>query len=289
MTFALPGTFLLACAALTFLTGYQSVKKAGWAGRGIHPVLPWGVVISTQVVAALAVVPYFYGTWGSGPAIAGSAFVWLGVLAVATDLKTRKVPYDIAHPVALLGLALFATDYTIEGALSLGAAIIGLVGVPFVARAITNKGLGMSDIRLLWAATAACSWWIGQNWLLYAVIVACLIQIPIKALCHLMDWGPMVPAHDPPDTQVSGSILNAPTRIPSTPSTPDTQATSDASVDIKSHPPEDSAPEVRMRRELPFAPALIAALVAALIYGTSQAYGACLMWNVLGTCTVTIP
>lgn len=228
------------------LTLYAATHATGWAERGITARISWATLFVAQAGLALTVVPYLHSVWGTGAAVAGSAFVWLGVLAVATDLHTRKVPWDISHPVAAVGLGAFALNYTLEGALALGTGIVGAVGVPLIARAITAKGLGMSDIRLLWAAVATCSWWVGQTWLLYALIAACLLQMPVKGLCHLFNWGPMVPKY------------------------PDRPA------------PEDGV--AAMRRELPFAPALVASIIAFVGYGTFTAYGACWMWNVTGVC-----
>jgi hypothetical protein len=237
---------LLCMVVVAALILYADIHAPAWTERGITARVGWPTLFSSQAALAFAVVPFLYSVWGTGPAVAGAAFVWLGTLAVATDLHTRKVPWDISHPVAAVGLVTFAFNYTLEGALALGTGIVGAVGVPLLARALTNKGLGMSDIRLLWAATATCSWWAGQTWLLYALIAACLLQMPVKLVCHLFNWGPMVPVH--PDQPV----------------------------------PDDG--EVAMRRELPFAPALVAAITIFVGYATYTAYGACLMWNVTGYC-----
>lgn len=240
-------TLLASAGVLAALTGYALAHRTRWAGRGIVPAGGWPPTITAQTVAALAAVPYVETTWGSGPALAAAAFVWLGVLAILTDIATRKVPWDVSHPVALVGVAAFALNYTPEAALAFGTALVGVVGIPLAVRALTRKGLGMSDVRVLWAATATMSWWVGQTWLLYALIVACLIQLLVRMAAGPLNWGDMVPT------------------------CPDRPA------------PADGGP-VAMRRELPFAPALVVGLLACTAWGTHLGYGACQMWNVLGAC-----
>lgn len=238
---------LLAALAFSFLTVYVILRQGPWAARGIVPIVGWPWTLAAQASLGLATVPYVNHVWGNGPAIAAAAFVWLGVLAIATDIATRKVPWDISHPVAFVGIAAFIPNYTTEGALAFGTALLGLVGLPLVVRALTRKGLGMSDIRLLWAATATMSWWVGQTWLLYALIVACLIQLVVRFVARSLNWGELVPVY------------------------PDRPAPTDGGA-------------VAMRRELPFAPALVVGLVGCAAWGTYTGYGACLMWNVVGAC-----
>lgn len=240
-------TLLLTLGAGTALalSLYVARQREGWAARGITPLGGWRPVSLLQVAVAVTAAAWFGQQWGSGAAISAAAFGWLGVLAVATDLKTRKIPWDVSHPVAAAGLACFAFNYTTEGLLALLMALAGLVGIPLAARALTNKGLGMSDVRLLWAATATTSWWAGQTWLLYGLILAALIQILVRVAARPCGWGRMVPA--------SGHAT-----------------------------PGD--PTGRLRLELPFAPALVLALATCLSYGTATGLGACAMWNVTGAC-----
>lgn len=244
MTTTLLGSLIL----VTAYTAYAVRQRNTWSEtRDIRVSVPWPVVFATQAAGVLIAAPYTHHVWGTGPAIAMGAFVWLAVLAVFTDLGSRKIPYEVPlYLIAPVGVVAFALNYTIEGLLAFGAATVGLVGVPLVARALTNKGLGASDVRFLWAATATCSWWVGQTWLLYALIGACLIQMLVRLVAAPLNLGSMVPTH--PERPV----------------------------------PDGQAPT--MRRELPFAPALVAGFLIAITYGTYTAYGACQMWNVLGVC-----
>lgn len=224
--------------ALCLLSVYQYRQVSGWTARGIYPVLGWRIIAPAQVLAGLLAAFLLAPGWGAPAAVASAGFAWLSVLAIATDLVTHKVPWDISYPPAALGAACFAYAYTLEGALALGTAALGVVGIPFLARAGTRKGLGMSDIRLLVAATATTAWWVGQTWLLYALIAASVAQLGVRILAPRFGWG--------------------------------------AHVAI----PDDE--EGRTRLELPFAPALLLAIWAFLVYATVTGYGACQMWNPFG-------
>lgn len=256
--------------ALVFaLTLYVGTQKAAWAARGIRPTVGWFAQSQLQAVAAGVAAAYVQPAWGSGAALGAGMFAWLTVLAVSTDLATRKVPWDIFHPVAAVGLVAFLFNYTTEGALALGAALIGVVGVPHLLRALTRKGLGMSDVRYLWAASATTSWWVGQNWLLYAVIAAALLQLVVRVMAPLGGWGTRVPVP---------ARRNHPDPAPAT----TTLTVADNTVTL----PHDDGdhPTVATRLELPFAPALALGLWAAIGAATYYEYGACQMWNPFGTC-----
>lgn len=259
MTFTAVGG---AVAILVALSGYAVRQRAGWAERGILPVGGWWPVIGLQAVAGLMAALVLAPHWGTGPALAGAAFAWVSVLAVATDLRSYMVPWDVSHPVALIGLIAFAFNYTTEGALALGTGLLGAVAVPLIARWMTNQGLGMSDVRLLWAATATSAWWVGQTWLLYAILGACLIHWVLRALSPFTGWGRQV------------------ARGPVTPTTP-TDTTND---DHETSAVQTDTGPVPTRLALPFAPALIGALWCAIAYATHTQYGACQMWNILGAC-----
>lgn len=194
-----PATLAGAGLVLVVLLAYQYRQVPQWAARDIRPIVGWKIVAAGQVVAGLSATLAVTPVWGSAAGVAAAALGWLSVLAVATDLATRKVPWDASYPPLAVGLVCFAASYTFEGLLALGAALLGVVGVPFLARALTRKGLGMSDIRILAAAAATTSWWLGQTWLLYALIVACVGQLLIRfAIAPVLGWGTQVPVpgHD---------------------------------------------------------------------------------------------
>lgn len=236
-------TLLGATLTAAGFTGYTHRAHPRWAqDRGITSALPWPAVYALAAAAALAVAAWLHPGWGAGPAWTFAAFTWLAVLAVCTDLGSRKVPWEVPiWGVVPLGLLGFAVNFTSPGLLSLAAAFLGLVVLPLLARAWTRQGLGASDVRILWAAVATCSWWIGQTWLLYGLLVACLLQLAVRAVARALGWGAWVP-------------------VPGKPSTPSTGAP-------------------RLRLELPFAPALVGGLILSVLVGAHTGYGACATWS----------
>lgn len=262
--------------AIAALSLYQHRQIPAWTERAITPALGWAAIVPLQLAAAAIAAVGLAPTWGVPAAVAGAMFAWLSVLAVATDIATRKVPWDISYPPAAIGVVAFALAYNIEGALSLAAALLGVVGIPMLARTLTRKGLGMSDVRLLIAATAATSWWIGQNWLLYALIAASLLQLLIRLLAPTLGWGMQVPVpnRNPEPTE--------PTDTRGDHSGQDEEAKRAAYAGETEDGESASRGEVRTRLELPFAPALLTSVWAFIAYATITGYGACQMWNPFG-------
>lgn len=269
-------SLVLASAALLGLILFGGLRAAAWTGRGITPVGGWRAVSIAQGVAGLAAATTVRIDWtgpGRGAAvIAIAGFTWLAVLAVATDLKTRKIPWEAAHPVAALGLVCGGVEFTRQGLFAFAASFVGIVAAPWLARVLTRKGLGLSDVRLLWAATATLSWWVGQNWLLYGVVAACVLQLGVRAVAAPLGLGALVPI---PTGPVGGahrrSALDpqpAPAAAPGRRAAPG----------VLTVPAVD--PQVRYRRELPFAPALVAGLLGAVAIAMATGYGACAMWSI---------
>lgn len=238
--------------ALLGLNGYLWYHHTAWGQRGIRPLGGYTITVPAQNAAALAAFWAIATQWGTGAGVSAATFAWLATFAVATDLKTQKVPWDVFYPVMAIGAAGFTLNFTTYGALSLAAGSAVCV-VAFIARVITNSGLGMSDLRLLWAATFTTTWWAGHQWFLYALIGACLAQQVVRLVAPVLGWGTMVP-------------------IPSQ-ATPTTE-----------HGDSGTPERPRMRRELPFAPALVAAIVIATGYGTIIGYGACATWSAANAC-----
>lgn len=279
---AIAPTLLISGALLALLSRFAARHAPLWDARGIHPGTSWRRVGTLQAAAGITATLLIAPTWGAGPAVAASAFAWLAVLAVATDLATRKIPWEVSHPVAGIGITCAALSWTVEGALAFAASLLGLVALPYLARALTHNGLGLSDVRLLWAATATLSWWIGQTWLLYALLGACALQLLVRLVAPHLGWGDMTPVPGPQKHPATPAPAPRDTISASHAPRPDTRAPDTGPGERDAHAP--STEPTRLRRELPFAPALVLAITLATTYGTVTATGACTAWNITGIC-----
>lgn len=231
---------VLTCVALTALA---STQYDAWASRDITPVVRWRTLTVLQLLVGGAVGAGFHNQ-GIGVVVALTALGWLGCLSIATDLATHRVPWEPPHVIAAIGVVCFAVNWSTPGLLSLLTAALALVVIPLVARALTHNGLGLSDVRLLWAITATTAWWVGQTWLIFGLIIACLGQLVIRGLAPVFKWGKLVerrPSADP------------------------------------------EAPQ-RFRRELPFAPAIFVGVIAAVALTFTSGLTACSTWSVTNGC-----
>lgn len=175
---------LPALAGVAVLTGLAVHRRRAWAARGIRLGLPLPALAAGQALVALAAAWPVAVRFGAPAAAGAAAAAWLGVLAVASDLASRRVPREACHGAALVGLAALAVAPTAAGLLAAATATVGLVAVPWAARALTRGGLGFGDIRLLWAFSATLSWWAGQDRLLVALLTASLAQLGV----HVGAW-----------------------------------------------------------------------------------------------------
>lgn len=242
-TVAAIGVSGLAAAGLTALT---AARRHAWKDRGITTRIPYPVLWSIQAAAALTVAALVGSRIGAAQAVAAAAATWLAVLAVATDLSCQRVPREIPHPVTGIGLAAACVaNPGSYGWLSLAVGLAGVVGPTLIARAMIPRAIGFSDVRLLWAWTASLSWWVGHVPLMWALIGACLIQLPVH---------------------IAARILN--------------RATAPASHTTASR----AQPGMRPRQALPFAPALTVTFAAAAAYTTVTGVGVCHAWAPAGGC-----
>lgn len=224
-------------AALTLL----SLKhRAAWSARGITSVLRWR---DTLLLCALAAIGYgtlianAHAVAEPGIAIPAAAAAWLGTFAICTDLACQKIPREMPHYAAATGLATllyYAVNPDTSGSrgwmlFNLTATFALIVAAPWIARVATRRGLGLSDIRMMWAFTATLSWWNADGFVQmgYGLIAACLLQIP----AHL-GYAAYRRRHRLPQTH-----------LPETPS---------------------NAPDKKTRLRLPFAPALAVCILASV-------------------------
>ena len=226
---------LVTLLAVTALTAVAASRRSAWARRDITSRIPWPAVFITQGIAALTVLvladpPNADPYIPAAAAVSAAAACWLAILAVVTDLSCRMIPRDLPLPVSIIGLACAATEADQQGWLSLGVSTTALVVFPFVLRMLTRGGLGFSDIRLLWALTATLSWWAGPNTMLGGLLLACLLQLCVRTVARPLRLGMVAP-------------------VPGT--------------------GEGTGHPLRQRRELPFAPAIVAGVTAAVVYAVA--------------------
>jgi prepilin signal peptidase PulO-like enzyme (type II secretory pathway) len=237
-----PHALLALTPALAALLTTVHRQRHAWAHRDITPVRSWRATTAVAILAstlATAATATMTGPW---PAASVGAMAFLAVIAVSTDLASRKIPRDLPHVAALTALAHFALSEhrSLTALIALTVSTVGLVVLPWIARALTRNGLGFSDIRLLWAFTTALAWWTGPNILVWALIGACLTQLLAHPAAAVLGWGRTVPVPD-----------------------------------------KDGTDTGRTRTELPFAPALCAAFLAAAGYAAITGASAC---SALSTC-----
>ena len=289
--------------ALGCLHLYARARQKQWEDRAIRPAGGWSRLHLCQGVAGMVAGSIITVHWGASAGIAVAAMTWLACLAVLTDIATYKIPWDAIPPVAVIGLVAGLSAYTTEGLLSFLTAVVIIVLAPLVASLLARRALGMSDIRLLWAATATMSWWAGPIWLIYGLIGSCVIQSLARVAAPAMGWGRMVhrsadPAHSASDDTDALASAEAPPRGHSAATTgPGAGEQVDASVTrparvhladttqpTPTHEHLDTSSRPRLRREMPFAPALVFGMVVAVVAATYTGDGACAAWTLSSTC-----
>lgn len=217
-----------------------------WATRQITVNLPVllavGLRAGATVLAAVAVFTVYPGRWQYG--IAAAALAWLTVLAVQTDLSSSKIPREACHAVAFVGLGMCVVTWPgPAGWLNLALALLTCVVVPFIASAFLRGGLGLGDVRLLWAWAACAGWWLGFVPLAWALIAGSLIGVVVHVAAIRFEWG---------------TVTND---VPAWVST----ATEDGTTTATRKP----------RRHVPFAPSLATGLVLAVAYAMTVGIDAC--------------
>ena len=261
----IPFLALIAASWLPFaLNIYTLTLVPPWAERGIHtlgsPRLTLALASAAGIAAAAIVNPHV----GLPAAVAAGASVWLAVLATSTDLACMKIPREADKPVLIVSVVAFAFSHPqMPNLLSLGVAAVAL-GICTAFSVFTRTGLGLGDIRLLRAFTAASLWWFTANNILMFYIVACVIQLVLRLLTLRSNFGSRAATPSAPTAQ--GTPLAMP-----------------ADVHPAGSGPE--GPRKTGRRLLPFGPALALSYVGFLTYSAVSATTACSSWALpTGSC-----
>jgi prepilin signal peptidase PulO-like enzyme (type II secretory pathway) len=243
------------------LTGLAGGLRSRWDSRAVQSAGPWLLTLLSAAGVALLVGALTADRNSPSAALSAAAAAWLAVLAASTDLGSRKIPREACHAAAAVGLIAAGTAADMLGWLNAAVAAVALVALPWVARAATRQGLGLGDIRLLWAFTATLGWWLDPAVLTYALIGACLLQLGVRVVARLVRRGRAVAPVQSllPEPVAAGSVANEHT------------------VDAAPHREQagrgrqaqrtPDSPAGRRAGEMPFGPALAGAYLTVLLYG----------------------
>lgn len=245
-----------------------------WEDRGINIRFQWkSVFLVATLLAVLASTTA--GLLGAGflPAAALGILGWMTVLVTVTDFTTYKIPRETSILAYYLGMPLMVAFAITSGSWAPIVAFLVWFIIPTVLFFAAGKGLGMGDIRLLILFGTTVSWWVGIEYMFYALVAACLLQLLIAL----------------PVALITGRGRRAvPGTTSSTPEPPRAAATSadeeDLTVEVEAaeetlDATTDSAPKKdkgqKKKLHLPFGPALMVAFLGMGIYSASRIIDTC--------------
>lgn len=156
--------------------------RVGWRSRRIHTDLQhrwWTLARYLAPVAAGTGAALWYGSLPAG--IAFAAATWLGVLAAHTDLTTCRIPKEACWwTLAVTAGAAFST-WSMTGLASAASALVIVSIAMVIVALLTRGGLGSGDVRLV-MALAPLAAWSGYISFLYGLLIACVLQVPLRLL-----------------------------------------------------------------------------------------------------------
>lgn len=196
-------SLLLAWVAQAWLTRYASQHYPEWEERKIH-LGSLGIkrtLIITNLIASLfGIFSFVYRNIVLSPEnlivdallipYAVSLVMWVGVISALTDIFSLKVPMDIAirgywsvFPTAIAG-AVFSQDWIIVGIGILAFWIWAMFLYFFFA-----GGFGQADVRMMILHAFGLTWWVGIDWVFYAFLGACILQIILHSFGSVIRVG----------------------------------------------------------------------------------------------------
>lgn len=185
-----------------WLTQYARKHYTEWNQRRIH-VGTFGLkrtLILTNVITSLtALTAYslcFIFNSPTTPLLdslipySAGIVMWVGVFSAVTDLFSLKVPIDLAvrgywavFPPAVLAV-LFSGDNWKFIALSIFVFWFWAMFLYF----FFGGGFGQADVRMMILHAFGLTWWVGIDWVFYAFLIACILQIcfhPLSAFIRV--------------------------------------------------------------------------------------------------------
>lgn len=154
-----------------------------WTSRGIYGPLNTDINTALRLLLPALVAGAF--TIVYAPTLFAAVYVavatWMCIVSVTTDLATCKIPREPAWVTLAVGGIAVAVEWNLTGAASALVAFT-LVGLVTVLTALVSRGgLGSGDVRLLLALTPLAAW-VGFWPIFISLLVASLIQIPLRYL-----------------------------------------------------------------------------------------------------------
>lgn len=184
-------SLLIAWIAQFWLSQYASKHYAEWLERKIHLGalgIKKTLIITNSTAVVFGVFAFLYRNVFNTPEnlivdallipYAVSLVMWVGVMSAMTDVFSLKVPMDIAvrgywsvFPVSIAGI-IFSDDWQIVGIGVLAFWVWAMFLYFFFA-----GGFGQADVRMMILHAFGLVWWIGVDWVFYAFLAACILQI----------------------------------------------------------------------------------------------------------------
>lgn len=196
-------SFAIALAVQFWLTQYAVKHYPEWEERRIHfgsLGLKKSLIITNVIAVLFGVFAYVYRNFigdSYQPVLdalvipyAVSLVMWVGVLSALTDIFSLKVPMDIAirgywsvFPTAIIGIWL--SDGWLDILLSVGGFWLWAMILYF----FFGGGFGQADVRMMILHAFGLTWWVGVDWVFYAFLAACILQISIHPFGSLIRVG----------------------------------------------------------------------------------------------------
>jgi Flp pilus assembly protein protease CpaA len=183
---------LLTLGQLGFLGWYSARSHRAWEDRGIRAVRSWAFTLTAALTAGVATYPAllyagpqgFPQTMSPWEASGAALTVFLAVLAACTDLASYRIPRDVTLLTAAVAVPNLIAGFSLAALVGVGF-WSGLVAVLFVSR----RFIPMGDVRLLFALTFTLSWWVSVQWMLYAFILAQVLQLIFSVAAKIFGFG----------------------------------------------------------------------------------------------------
>lgn len=257
---------LVAAALSAILWVVSSRKTSDWESRGFEGVkTSWTSIFAQSTGLALlsTLIAAFLGAnfW---QASAISLLGWMLVLVCYTDFATYKIPREPSIAAYYLGLPLLA-GHALESQSWAPVAAFGVwMIIPTLFFLVAGGGIGMGDIRLFILFGTTVSWWIGIEYMIYALVAACVIQLLIFPIAKMLGRGQYA---------AKGS-MEAPEPAADEVAQTATDAASDG-MDDSSVGNSEKSPAPKKRMHLPFGPALMVVYFAVGMYSATRQLDTC--------------